>query len=92
MNSPSSISSIGDLADRVVIACWRHPIGWRWFVLEEEPDGYCFGLVDGYYTEFGYFNLDDLRRNGAYRLEDWQPKTIGEVLEEFKREALGDAS
>lgn len=48
--------------------------------------------MDGYYTEFGYFDLDELRHNGAYRLEDWQPKTIGEVLEEFKREALGDAS
>ena len=35
--------------------------GWRWYVTEWEAEtGLCFGLVEGYETELGYFDLTEL--------------------------------
>lgn len=68
-----SYEAMGDLADRVVLACWAHPGGWVWYVVEYHPDPkhpdaparLAWGLVDGHYVEFGYFDLDELRLVGA---------------------------
>ena len=35
---------------------------WTWYVLEYNPDeDLCFGLVEGFETELGYFSLAELR-------------------------------
>ena len=35
--------------------------GWRWYVTEWEAEtGLCFGLVEGFETELGYFDLTEL--------------------------------
>ena len=35
--------------------------GWTWYVTEWDADtGECFGLVQGFETELGYFSLDEL--------------------------------
>ena len=35
--------------------------GWRWYVTEWEAEtGLCFGLVEGFENELGYFSLDEL--------------------------------
>ena len=35
--------------------------GWRWYITEWDPEtGLCFGLVKGFETELGYFNLTEL--------------------------------
>ena len=35
--------------------------GWRWYITEGDPEtGLCFGLVEGFETELGYFDLTDL--------------------------------
>ena len=35
--------------------------GWRWYITEWDPGtGLCFGLVEGFETELGYFDLTEL--------------------------------
>ncbi len=61
--------------------------GWRWFITEWDPKtGTCFGLVEGFETEIGYFDLTELAEatlfGGVPAVERdlyWQPKTIGEI-------------
>ena len=60
---------------------------WTWYVTEMDPEtGECFGLVQGFETELGYFSLDELAEatvfGGVPAVERdlyWQPKTIGEI-------------
>ena len=61
--------------------------GWRWFITEWDPEtGTCFGLVEGFETELGYFSLDELAEATVFgsvpaveRDLYWKPKTIGEI-------------
>ena len=35
--------------------------GWRWYITEWDAEtGLCFGLVEGFETELGYFDLTEL--------------------------------
>ena len=60
---------------------------WRWFITEWDAEtGTCFGLVEGFETEIGYFSLDELAEAtvlgsvpAVERDLYWQPKTIGEI-------------
>lgn len=36
---------------------WTH---WTWFITEFDGEDTCFGLVDGYEAELGYFSLSEL--------------------------------
>ena len=61
--------------------------GWTWFITEWNAEtGLCFGLVEGFETEIGYFDLTELSEatvfEGVPAVERdlyWQPKTIGEI-------------
>ena len=61
--------------------------GWRWFITEWDAEtGTCFGLVQGFEEELGYFDLTELSEvtvfGGVPAVERdlyWQPKTIGEI-------------
>ena len=61
--------------------------GWRWYITEMDTEtGTCFGLVEGFETELGYFSLDELAEatvfGGVPAVERdlyWQPKTIREI-------------
>ena len=61
--------------------------GWRWFITEWNPEtGTCFGLVEGFEMEIGYFDLTELAEAtvlgsvpAVERDLYWQPKTIGEI-------------
>ena len=61
--------------------------GWRWYVTEWNPEtGTCFGLVEGFETELGYFHLSELAEStvlgnvpAVERDLYWEPKTIGEI-------------
>lgn len=48
--------------DPVVSAKFFTPdAGWTWYVLEYDPTTrLCFGLVDGFEQELGYFSLNEL--------------------------------
>ena len=54
-------------------------------------DGECFGLVEGFETELGYFDLTELsevavmgRVPAVERDLYWEPKTLGEVRKEAR--------
>ena len=36
---------------------------WTWYVIEFDGSDICFGLVDGYDQELGYFSLTELRNS-----------------------------
>ena len=61
--------------------------GWRWYITEWDAEtGLCFGLVEGFETEWGYYDLTELAEvtvfGGIPAIERdlyWTPKTIGEI-------------
>ncbi len=61
--------------------------GWRWYITEWEAEtGLCFGLVEGFETELGYFDLTELAEvtvfGGVPAVERdlyWAPQTLGEI-------------
>ena len=67
--------------------------GWTWYVTEWEAEtGLCFGLVEGFDTEWGYFGLTELAEvkvfGGVPAIERdlyWEPKTVGEITGESSR-------
>jgi len=66
---------------------------WTWYVTEWEAEtGLCYGLVEGFDTEWGYFGLEELAEakvfGGVPAIERdlyWEPKTIGEISRESSR-------
>ena len=60
---------------------------WTWYITELDAEtSECFGLVEGFESEIGYFSLDELAEatvfGGVPAVERdlyWQPKTIGEI-------------
>ncbi len=60
---------------------------WTWFITEMDPEtGQCFGLVEGFERELGYFDLTELAETtvlgdvpAVERDLYWQPRTLGEI-------------
>ena len=69
--------------------------GWTWYVTEwDRETGLCFGLVEGFEREIGYFDLTELAEatvfGGVPAVErdlHWKPKTLGEIRRESSRMA-----
>ena len=61
--------------------------GWTWYVTEWDPrTGTCFGLVQGFEEELGYFDLTELAEAAVFggvpaveRDLYWEPTTLGEI-------------
>ena len=61
--------------------------GWRWYVTEWDAEtGLCFGLVEGFETELGYFDLTELSEVTVFgnvpaveRDLYWEPQTLGQI-------------
>ena len=68
---------------------------WRWYITEWDADeGLCFGLVDGFSTELGYFDLTELAEEtlfmGVPAIERdlyWNPQTLAEVRDKIAANA-----
>lgn len=89
----ASIPAIGaseqDNTDDVIcpVKLFSPYAGWRWYITEWNSEtGLCFGLVEGFETEFGYFDLNELAEvtvlGGVPAVERdlyWSPQTIGEI-------------
>ena len=68
---------------------------WTWYITELDAEtGQCFGLVEGFEKEIGYFDLTELAETtvlgGVPAVERdlyWEPRTIGEI----KRGSQGDS-
>ena len=66
--------------------------GWRWYITEWDAEtGQCFGLVDGFDTELGYFDLTELAEAKVFgripaveRDLRWKPVTLGEIRREAR--------
>ena len=60
---------------------------WTWYITEMDPQtGQCFGLVEGFERENGYFDLTELAETTVFggvpaveRDLYWEPKTLGEI-------------
>ena len=69
--------------------------GWTWYVTEWQAEtGLCFGLVEGFETELGYFHLDELAEVAVFgsvpaveRDLYWKPTTLGEIRGQSARMA-----
>ena len=61
--------------------------GWTWYITEWEAEsGLCFGLVEGFEVELGYFDLTELAEITVFgsvpaveRDLYWEPQTLGEI-------------
>ena len=72
--------------DPMVQAVLFHPRSvWRWFVTEFDGEDLCFGLVEGFEVEFGYFSKSELEGNGCCALEGWQPVRLSAVRDAISR-------
>ena len=66
--------------------------GWRWYITEwNAATGECFGLVEGFETELGYFDLTELSEATVFgrvpaveRDLYWKPQTLGEIREQSR--------
>ena len=58
---------------------------WTWYAIEFDGEDTFFGLVDGYYKEFGYFRFSELKTvRGKLGLPverdlHWKPTTLREI-------------
>ena len=60
---------------------------WTWYITEMDAEtGQCFGLVEGFERELGYFDLTELAETTVFgdvpaveRDLYWQPRTLGEI-------------
>ena len=60
---------------------------WTWYITELDAEtGQCFGLVEGFEREIGYFDLTELAETTVFggvpaveRDLYWEPKTLGEI-------------
>ena len=68
---------------------------WRWYITEmDQQTGQCFGLVDGFERELGYFDLTELAEatvfGGVPAIERdlyWEPQTLGEIKNGSRRDS-----
>ena len=75
------------LEDKKVIVKLFHPASsWTWYVIEYDGDDTCWGLVDGFELEYGYFALSELSQavepfGLCVERDKWfTPTTVGQVL------------
>lgn len=76
-----------------VVARFHNPASkWSWYLIEMDPEdeGYCFGIVEGFVVEMGYFTMQELEANCGHKLfgisrdEKFQPTNARELLAKLK--------
>ena len=81
-------SNVADCDDILAPAKLFSPYSnWTWYITElDHETGQCFGLVEGFERELGYFDLTELAETTVFggvpaveRDLYWQPKTLGEI-------------
>lgn len=71
---------------KVIVKLFHPSASWTWYVIEYDGDDTCWGLVDGFVLEYGYFSLKELSQAVGpfgFRVErdKWfTPTTVGNVL------------
>ncbi len=90
IRSTANVEDNDDVVARAKLFCPYN--GWRWYVTEwDRETGLCFGLVEGFETEAGYFELTELAEVTVFgsvpaieRDLYWEPKTLGEIRREAR--------
>ncbi len=81
-------SNVADCDDILAHAKLFSPYSnWTWYITELDPEAaQCFGLVEGFERELGYFDLSELAETTVFggvpaveRDLYWEPKTLGEI-------------
>ena len=75
--------------EAIVWVKWFTPdSSWTWYVTEFNPEtGECFGLVDGFEKELGYFSLPEIMEVrgplglAVERDKFWEPTTLRKVMD-----------
>lgn len=84
----AQLGSQEDRGDDAIVVCkfFTPDSNWTWWATENSPETReCFGLVQGFEVEFGYFSLEELETAtgplGLHVERDlhWKERTIGEV-------------
>ena len=71
---------------KVIVKLFHLASNWSWYVIEYDGNDTCWGLVDGFELEYGYFSLKELSQAVGpfgFRVErdKWfTPTTVGNVL------------
>ena len=81
------------ITDPVAKVKWFTPdSSWTWYVLEYDPkEKLCFGLVEGFEKELGYFSLTEIEQaRGPLGLQverdlHWKPTPLSELQQEHDR-------
>jgi hypothetical protein len=83
-----------DQADPIVRAKFFYPdFDWTWYAIECDGQDLCFGLVDGFDKELGYFSLKELASNrGSLGLPIerdlyFEPCRLSRLMEKLKASA-----
>ena len=71
---------------------------WTWYITEMDPQtGQCFGLVEGFEKEIGYFDLTELAETTVFggvpaveRDLYWEPMTLGEIKSGSRKDSPYD--
>jgi hypothetical protein len=65
--------------------------GWTWYAIEFDGEDLFFGLVEGHFTELGYFSLSELESFrdgwglGIERDIHFEPRRLSEVKDDWPR-------
>ena len=76
------------LEEKIIHQRWELPhVGFYWLIAEVDPEkelafGYA-NLNDDVMAEWGYISLKELKENGAFPLDDWEPRKFKDVEREY---------
>ncbi len=76
--------------EKTIYQRWLHPfMDWYWLIAEYDPEKeLAFGMVHGFYDEWGYISVKELREVGAYEDRYWEPckykDAIGKIAMESR--------
>ena len=90
IGASDNVKDFDDVLAQVKLFCAY--TGWRWYITEWDAEtGTCFGLVEGFESEIGYFDLTELAESTVLRNVPaverdlyWEPKTIGEIRRQLR--------
>ena len=93
IRSTANVKDSDDVLARAKLFCPY--ANWTWYITEWDPrTGECFGLIQGFEAEWGYFDLTELAEMTVFgkvpaieRDLYWKPRTIGEIRRESSRTA-----
>lgn len=82
---PKLYTSEHDPDPMVWVKLFYPDFSWTWYIIEYDGNDICYGYVEGFENELGYFSLNELRETkGSLGLpierdRYWQPRRLSEL-------------